>query len=453
MSRPGDSVYAGSSLEAADHDHGRTRSSGSEVAEAPPAEPRSRQGYAGYMRQEPAAGRDDASGETSLGYSADRASHQGDGAGQSTGRQERADHSSGSPADVGDHGAGVDHGAVSTGQTADSTHEPGTSDSAVQAQGMGRSRYADYMQQGPAAGRDDPGAARAARPGALDGDLGTSHAADDTHARGAGQEAAVSDPARESAEAPPALGVGNGSNARDGTSSAAEPSGDEGITTDSSRQQARDDSDHNFTSTADDEPRPAPPEQPIADHDPSAGPGPSERTETPAADASKPLSPEAAQLKELQAENAQARQKIAELEAKLEAKSEEQAARLDRIEQMLARTDRPAEDTSAEASAEDEPTASQGQDVSRSSHKGSDQESNLNDAERSRWRRAITAENVGAAGTLVSATETITQFAMHATPDGIVGLATTLLGLAAVGLAKTEKNRKGKDDHPDQPQG
>jgi hypothetical protein len=65
----------------------------------------------------------------------------------------------------------------------------------------------------------------------------------------------------------------------------------------------------------------------------------------------------------------------------------------------------------------------------------------------------VSAENFGAAGTLLSAADTITQFAMHATPEGVVGLATTVLGLAALGLGKAEKNRKGKDDHPDQRQG
>jgi hypothetical protein len=54
---------------------------------------------------------------------------------------------------------------------------------------------------------------------------------------------------------------------------------------------------------------------------------------------------------------------------------------------------------------------------------------------------------------MIGAADTITQFAMHATPDAVVGLTTTILGLAALGLAKAETRKGKKDDRPDQHQG
>jgi len=59
---------------------------------------------------------------------------------------------------------------------------------------------------------------------------------------------------------------------------------------------------------------------------------------------------------------------------------------------------------------------------------------------------------VGAAGALVSATDTVAQFVMHAKPDAVAGLGTTVVGLAALGFAKAEKRKKEKHDRADQRQ-
>jgi hypothetical protein len=119
MSELHGSPYSGTSSEAADNGRGVTqaRAAGSEIADAPPAEPMSRQQYADHMRQGPAAG-------------ADSQARRGD-----------------------------DHDVAVSGQGGDARREPREADPAGQAQGMSRGEYADYMRRGAAAGSDDPGPA------------------------------------------------------------------------------------------------------------------------------------------------------------------------------------------------------------------------------------------------------------------------------------------------------
>lgn len=164
---------------------------------------------------------------------------------------------------------------------------------------------------------------------------------------------------------------------------------------------------------------------------PDAG---STHAELPAAGDGGVLSPEAGRLEAPETEPDAARQKISDLETELKAVKDDQAARLDRIEQLLASPDR-------------QPGTSPDQDASLAAHEGTRQVNdakNAEHAEHTRWRRAVSAENVGAAGTLVGAADTMAHFAMHAAPEGMVGLGAMVLGLASLGLAKAEKHRKGK---------
>jgi len=121
MNEPGENASSDSFREPADNDHGATQTltAGTEFADQPSAEPLSRDEYADYMRQGPAA-------------------------------------------DIGDD--------ASDGHNTGHTDDPGDGDDsrwtdpAEQAQGMARGEYADYVQQGPAAEGDDDGSANAERP-------------------------------------------------------------------------------------------------------------------------------------------------------------------------------------------------------------------------------------------------------------------------------------------------
>jgi hypothetical protein len=156
------------------------------------------------------------------------------------------------------------------------------------------------------------------------------------------------------------------------------------------------------------------------------------------------LSPEADRLKALETERDADRQEIADLKAELKAVKDEQAVRFDRIEQLLASTDRQPEGTDTSEHGADQPGATPAQDASRAERKETDQGTDTKWAEQARWRRAVSSENAGIASALVGATGTVSEFVMHMTPEGTVGLTATVLGLASLGLAKAEKHRKGK---------
>lgn len=134
----------------------------------------------------------------------------------------------------------------------------------------------------------------------------------------------------------------------------------------------------------------------------------------------------------------------------LKARSDELAARIDRIEQLLANPDRRPQGVALSERGAAGAEAPRDQDAALARREGANEESTIKDAESSRWRRLVTSDNASAAGTLLGAAETVTQFAMHATVDGVAGLAVTILGVAALGLAKAEKKKGKNDDHPDQ---
>jgi hypothetical protein len=168
-------------------------------------------------------------------------------------------------------------------------------------------------------------------------------------------------------------------------------------------------------------------------------------------DTEHPLSPEQQQrISVLEAKLADATQKIANREAKDDAR----ATRLDRIEQQLAilerRTDsyaRERADNKPAAAADQQPTpdaATAERGTTMAEHEGTRQASDAKDVDRLTWRRSASAENVGLASTVVGAADTVAQFAMHATPEGVVGLGAMALTLASLALAKAEKKRKGK---------
>jgi hypothetical protein len=86
------------------------------------------------------------------------------------------------------------------------------------------------------------------------------------------------------------------------------------------------------------------------------------------------------------------------------------------------------------------------QDASFDQRESALQTGESNRAEKPLWRRAVTADNVSAAGTFGSAINTVAQFSMHATPEGMASLGLMMIGLAAFVLGKVEKHRKEKDD-------
>jgi len=191
------------------------------------------------------------------------------------------------------------------------------------------------------------------------------------------------------------------------------------------------------------------------DNDGHDKPEPSPDPDSPSQDqraeenAEQTASPEQQRISALKAENASAQQRIADADqkiAELEAKNDEQAARLDRIEQFIADSKKNPADSSAADHGGDKIAASSdhqtAQDTAISEHKASGETRDARDADNTRWRRITSAENVGVASTVLGAADTVAQFAMHATSEGIVGLGAMVLGVAAVGLAKLEKKRK-----------
>jgi septal ring factor EnvC (AmiA/AmiB activator) len=160
-------------------------------------------------------------------------------------------------------------------------------------------------------------------------------------------------------------------------------------------------------------------------------------------------------FKALEAENAQARQKIADLEAELKAVKDEQAARFDRIEQLLAGLEKRSDDASAHEHVRDKPTATVDQQGAHDAvgakygqaiaeREDSREGMDTSDARHHGWRRATSSENLGLANTVAGAADTVAQFAMHATPEGIVSLGLTALGVAVTLRARAEKNAEKK---------
>jgi hypothetical protein len=146
----------------------------------------------------------------------------------------------------------------------------------------------------------------------------------------------------------------------------------------------------------------------------------------------------------LEAENAGAQQRIADLEAR----NDEQAAHLERIEQLLAAADRqPVTDgIQGEEGHRDVPATRQdlespGIAAREDVRSGAD----TKDDKPARWRRIASSENIGLAGTVVGAADTVAQFVMHATPEGMVGLSATVLGVAATLMSMAEKHKDGKE--------
>jgi hypothetical protein len=142
---------------AADNDHGvaQGRSAGTELADAPLAEPMSRAQYASYMRQGQAVGdgsRGDAAGQAPGMTGAEHADYTRQGfttGSDDPGSVETADHD-----DLG--GDDDPSGAARPGNTGDRLLG---GDPAAQAQGMTRSEYAGYMRLGSATGARDHDAA------------------------------------------------------------------------------------------------------------------------------------------------------------------------------------------------------------------------------------------------------------------------------------------------------
>lgn len=176
------------------------------------------------------------------------------------------------------------------------------------------------------------------------------------------------------------------------------------------------------------------------------------------------LPPEHQRISALEAENADARQQLADAKqqiADLKADNGDQSARLDRIEQMLAGSDHPPNSDSGQDRAPQHKDApAEHQDLEKptiAAREATDAARDTKEAEKTRWRRIASAENVGIASAVAGAADTLAQFAMHATPEGVVGLGATVLGLASLGLAKVEEKRKRtgrrRHDCPGQRQG
>ena len=168
------------------------------------------------------------------------------------------------------------------------------------------------------------------------------------------------------------------------------------------------------------------------------------------------LSPEADRLKALETDHDAARQKIADLEAELKAVKDEQAARLDRIEQLLAGPEKRPDDASAHEHGSDKPTVTLDQQGARDAvsakyeqaiaeREDSREGMDTSDARHHGWRRVTSSESLGLANTVAGAADTVAQFAMHATPEGVVSLGLTALGIAVTLKARAEKNaEKGR---------
>jgi hypothetical protein len=172
-------------------------------------------------------------------------------------------------------------------------------------------------------------------------------------------------------------------------------------------------------------------------------PGRPDNAELPRGDVGKPSSPEAGQLTAPGAEFDQAREI-----ASLKAENAEQAVLIDEqaalIKQLLADTDRSqGGETGIPDRGADEPDTSPDQDAKRPSiteRKGTDQEADTSDVVRAWWRRAPSAEDVGAVSTVLGAAD----LAMHGMPGITVAVGATIIGGASWAQAKIEKHRKGK---------
>jgi uncharacterized coiled-coil protein SlyX len=181
--------------------------------------------------------------------------------------------------------------------------------------------------------------------------------------------------------------------------------------------------------------------------------GQPDQAESAVADTGERLSPEQQRIDDLEAQNADAKQTIADLQEKnadanqqiADLKAELEAVKNERAtlsEQVPARTDgyQGGGETTTPDHGADEPDGARDQDASRADRKRTDQRADANDAEPAWWRRAGSAENVGAVGTLLGAAD----LAMHGMPGVAVALGATAIGVASWGQVKIEKHRKGK---------
>jgi hypothetical protein len=149
-------------------------------------------------------------------------------------------------------------------------------------------------------------------------------------------------------------------------------------------------------------------------------------------------------------------QRISALEAKFEAKLADMKAEYDaRFEEMRAESGQVRETASAHDQSDDKPAPwadqPKAQDAADATHaaiiaenKTSDEGMDRKESEGAHWRRAASAENVAIASGVAGVADTLAQFAMHASPEGVVGLGAAVLGLASLGLAKLEKKRTEK---------
>jgi hypothetical protein len=216
--------------------------------------------------------------------------------------------------------AGSDHAATQARSAGTGLAE------APPAEPMSRAEYAGYMRQSSAAGEGAPGFVGAGDYSNPDGDPATNQPGSGTDAgqlQPTGRAMADLGPAEQPAESltPQAAVAENGADIHHGRIAIADLDEDGGNPAESpTRQEATDNRGHDSASTAGGQPdltgtdlASAGPElepqaQSSADRSAGADPGQPERTEMPAGDVVKPLSPEAEQLKVLEVENAQARQ-------------------------------------------------------------------------------------------------------------------------------------------------
>jgi len=186
-------------------------------------------------------------------------------------------------------------------------------------------------------------------------------------------------------------------------------------------------------------------------------------------------SPKQERIDALEAENAAAReqladarqqitdsnQRISDLEAKNSeqaAQASEQSARMDRFEQVLtefqqhrdAGTSGPEHGDDKAATSADRPEA---QDKAKpkygaeiAEHQNSSEGRDEKDSRHNGWRRAVSSESLGLIGALGGAAQAAGDLAVHASPDGMIGLGLTALGVAQILKARAEKKaeRKGK---------
>ncbi len=203
---------------------------------------------------------------------------------------------------------------------------------------------------------------------------------------------------------------------------------------------------------------PPPQAQDAAAPSADAHPGQADQAEVPEDDDGNVPSTEADRLNPPESERDADRQKIADLEAELKAVKDQQSILFDRMDQLLSNNDRQPETADPADHGSEQPGGTRDLDAKSptiAERKDTDQGTDTKVAEQTRgarWRAVVTGENVGVAGTLVGAADAVAQFAMHATPEGVVGLSAVVLGLASLSLAKYEKHRKETHDRSDQRQ-